>query len=51
MLKFIITMYMKALNKSKLKLLINTENNIADIFTKALCKEKFIKFRKLLNVK
>jgi len=28
----------------------DTENNIADIFTKALCREKFEKFRDLLNI-
>lgn len=30
---------------------VDSNDNVADIFTKALCKEKFIKFRKLLNVK
>ena len=30
---------------------IESENNIADIFTKALCREKFEKFRLLMNVK
>ena len=30
---------------------VESNENIADIFTKALCKEKFIKFRELLNVK
>ena len=30
---------------------IDSENNIADIFTKALCREKFEKFRLLMNVK
>ena len=29
---------------------INSENNIADIFTKALCREKFEKFRNFLNL-
>ena len=30
---------------------IDSDNNIADVFTKALCKDKFVKFRGLLNVK
>ena len=30
---------------------IDSNENVADIFTKALCKEKFEKFRKLLNIK
>ena len=30
---------------------VDSNENIADIFTKALCKEKFTKFRELLNVK
>ena len=30
---------------------VNSHENIADIFTKALCKEKFPEFRELLNVK
>ncbi|XP_066595468.1 uncharacterized protein [Prorops nasuta] len=30
---------------------IDSNENVADIFTKALCKLKFIKFRELLNVK
>lgn len=30
---------------------INTEENVVDIFTKALCKDKFEKFRLLINVK
>ena len=30
---------------------IETKKNIADIFTKSLCKEKFNKIRELLNVK
>ena len=30
---------------------IETDKNIADILTKSLCKEKFVKIRKLLNVK
>ena len=29
---------------------IDSNNNIADIFTKALCKDKFEKFRRLLNM-
>ena len=29
---------------------IDSNDNIADIFTKALCKDKFEKFRKLLNI-
>ena len=29
---------------------IESENNLADIFTKSLCKIKFEKFRKLLRV-
>lgn len=29
---------------------IDSNKNVADMFTKALCKEKFEKFRKLLNV-
>lgn len=29
---------------------ISSDENVADIFTKALCKRKFVKFRKLLNV-
>ena len=30
---------------------VNSNENIADIFTKALCKEKFTNFRELPNVK
>ena len=30
---------------------VDKNENIADIFTKALCKDKFIKYRNLLNVK
>lgn len=30
---------------------IDSNKNVADIFTKALCKEKFEKFRELLNIK
>ena len=30
---------------------VDSAENIADIFTKSLCKEKFNKFRELLNVK
>ena len=30
---------------------VDSNENITDIFTKALCKEKFTKFRELLNVK
>lgn len=30
---------------------VNSKENVADIFTKALCRESFIKFRNLLNVK
>jgi hypothetical protein len=30
---------------------INTDENIADIFTKALCKDKFERFRLWMNVK
>ena len=30
--------------------IIDSNNNIADIFTKTLCKDKFEKFRRLLNI-
>lgn len=30
---------------------IESENNIADIFTKSLCKAKFVKFREMLKLK
>lgn len=30
---------------------VDNENNIADIFTKSLNREKFVKFRDMLNVK
>ena len=29
---------------------IDSYNNFADIFTKALCKDKFEKFRRVLNI-
>lgn len=29
---------------------VNTNDNVADIFTKALTKDKFDKFRKMLNI-
>ena len=30
---------------------VNSDDNIADIFTKSLCKEKFERFRTMLNLK
>ena len=30
---------------------INSNDNIADVFTKSLSKEKFKKFRKMMNIK
>ena len=30
---------------------IDTNENIADVFTKAFCKDKFEKFRNLMNIK
>jgi hypothetical protein len=30
---------------------VDSNNNMADIFTKSLCKDKFVKFREMLNVR